>query len=1158
MSVDNPVRKRKRIVGGSPPNNDISMNGEQILNNSNINPAFPPPSAAPVSVAAKRSRRNRKNTKHINIPVIAEGTVASSNVHQTDSKKTRRSNQQRNNKIQGESPLNVDAAPFVPGSSDSLASVPKEKRKFGKSKPSENDPKEVLPASSASPAGVTSVTNQQPRRQFGRAFRTQNMTPSSSVPNVPAILNEDSNHMPYSKTHLTPLNPRDELRVRLTKELRWGKYECAVCVSSVYFRSKIWSCGGCSAVFHLKCIKDWAISLDRQFNAASTSANNNTTSFTTTTTTTTTNNKKKLFHFRCPNCQKSHETPHLPQYECYCGSRANPPTVENPNAQMPHSCQKRCQKPFTKAGRGCDHPCPLICHPGPCPPCTFPGFRDICGCGRSSQLFACGERSKNDGKYSCGMVCGKMLSCGKHSCAQSCHDGPCSDCPELKEAVCDCGKEKKKIKCAEAFNNCDRVCGETLACGQHTCQSTCHPIGKCPPCRFSPSLLLTCPCGKDSSLPGILNRISCTDPIATCGKVCNRLLFHCSHRCPQLCHTGPCAPCEVKESTPCRCGSNGCISLTCHERYANGREATCNLSCKTLKTCGKHKCQTLCCPSRGIRQTDAHRCLIVCNKPLSCGIHNCDAFCHVGPCKPCGVIYRQPLSCACGTQILQPPVVCGSQSLPSCSRPCSIAGPLDEAELLLATDPNANEDAPNLSRALPCGHKCLAGCHEGPCPPCTERITKMCVGGHVLLNNITCSSSGIITCAKSCGRVLPCGHTCRLSCHAHPDEEDGNSYLPNGMRQATSACLTSLDSCERSCDAPRRFCGHPCGIKCHGKRPEDNSYCDEVAPCTALIDATCQCGLVAAKIPCLVSSVAPQSEESGIRFIPCTQECEDAKRLKQFREAFSNPSRETVYDAALVLAFKPHLAHLKKIEQIMIQALVRKQTTAELPGSSASRRQLDAWYLMLYYRCVDFSYSQHETIAYLDQEYSREPYPLLSTVIQRTADELVGLEPPLEPRRRGPVIRWPSPGVCPAVVFNWVTINTHTQDILSVFVQPPSARSGVEPLDEVPLRVCWINDEKAVVEFLDDSTALRAYRVAKNLYFGHGSISVRLLRDDVILPNDIKLERDDIERQQSENGKKDSWDDDKHDDSSSIRSNQRCDPDDSVDSNSFSSSEDEH
>lgn len=57
--------------------------------------------------------------------------------------------------------------------------------------------------------------------------------------------------------------------------------------------------------------------------------------------------------------------------------------------------------------------------------------------------------------HTCGEVCGKGLagSCG-HSCLLLCHPGPCPPCPLVVDAVCSCGKSRRRRRCGQQRFQC--------------------------------------------------------------------------------------------------------------------------------------------------------------------------------------------------------------------------------------------------------------------------------------------------------------------------------------------------------------------------------------------------------------------------------------------------------------------------------------------------------------------------------------------------------------------------------------------------------------------------------------------------------------------------------------------------------------------------------
>jgi transcriptional repressor NF-X1 len=108
---------------------------------------------------------------------------------------------------------------------------------------------------------------------------------------------------------------------------------------------------------------------------------------------------------------------------------------------------------------GCGHPCPLACHPGPCPPCQVT-TQSECYCPKKTLLaFRCGvDRGgpkRNGRDLTCGSVCGRTLGCRKHTCERVCHDGDCDACAIREVARCLCGKAEKEVSCGD---------GEAVVC----------------------------------------------------------------------------------------------------------------------------------------------------------------------------------------------------------------------------------------------------------------------------------------------------------------------------------------------------------------------------------------------------------------------------------------------------------------------------------------------------------------------------------------------------------------------------------------------------------------------------------------------------------------------------------------------------------------------
>ena len=167
-----------------------------------------------------------------------------------------------------------------------------------------------------------------------------------------------------------------------------------------------------------------------------------------------------LYSWSCPQCNFQYTEP-MPMYTCFCGKEEEPKY----NAyNLPHSCGNHCGKQLNS---GCTHlECNMLCHPGPCPPCSE--LVDVhCHCGTETRQIACHLAARS--RFSCRKPCSKLLSCLEHECGHPCHDGECDECPEVFEVDCYCGKERAEIKCGQEGYSCCNPCEQLLACGKHKC-----------------------------------------------------------------------------------------------------------------------------------------------------------------------------------------------------------------------------------------------------------------------------------------------------------------------------------------------------------------------------------------------------------------------------------------------------------------------------------------------------------------------------------------------------------------------------------------------------------------------------------------------------------------------------------------------------------------
>ncbi|XP_066245338.1 protein shuttle craft [Euwallacea similis] len=587
--------------------------------------------------------------------------------------------------------------------------------------------------------GASNKSHEQFRRTYRQSSNKERLS-------VPSQIVENHYHAD-KKLSLNKLSKRLTLstagqKERLTEMIDSNMLECLVCCEKIKRTDKVWSCSQCYHIIHLLCILAWVKS------------------------------SKVEENWRCPACQNGYtEVPQ--QYTCYCGKIVDPKV--NPNI-IAHGCDNLC----SRKGKNCEHKCNILCHPGPCPECNImvPKF---CGCGSTQQVVKC----CSDIKVTCQSPCKKVLNCGLHICASTCHPGPCEPCSEFIIQECHCGKTGRKVNCDENNSGittftCENVCGKLLSCGLHNCQKQCHS-GPCLLCETDITLIKHCYCSKvQLKTP----RLTCLDPIPCCDNICGKTLI-CGppskpHTCKSRCHKGKCPPCSLTTVVKCRCGHMD-KEIACQKVTRKADDARCEKKCVKKRLCGKHTCKQKCCIEI------EHICPLPCNKMLSCGLHKCELTCHSGRCPPCIETSFEELYCECKASVLYPPVPCGTKP-PSCDKPCS--------------------------KKRVCGHPPNHDCHPGNCPSCFVLTKKWCHGRHESRGTIPCHQASF-SCGLSCGKPMVCGrHKCVKQCH------DGHCPVP----------------CTQPCSTPRSLCGHPCNKPCHTPPcPESN--------CKQMVPVSCLCGL---------------------------------------------------------------------------------------------------------------------------------------------------------------------------------------------------------------------------------------------------------------------------------------------------------------------------
>lgn len=670
---------------------------------------------------------------------------------------------------------------------------------------------------------------------------------SKSKPHTPRNTKKTPNRPPpqqHVRKASVSRSTAPDIATRIHEDILHNLYECAICTNEISRHSKVWSCRTCWTVFHIGCIKRWAKNEGSAVHRPATQDTEET---------------PAGKQWRCPGCNLPKDT-HPTAYTCWCEKELDPkPIIGLP----PHSCGQTCgrERTFPKP---CPHPCDLLCHAGPCPPCTAMGPKQPCFCGKEEITRRCLETNYESG-WSCGSICGDLMPCGQHTCPRPCHEGLCGACTAEVDARCYCGKIEKKIQCHERGEekpssdwtgsfDCGEPCARLMDCGIHKCDKRCHPQESDPPhCPTSVDVVTHCPCGKTAlSELNIEPRTLCTDPIPSCQKECGRKLS-CGHHCTQTCHTGECKPCDLRIRVPCRCGRNS-FDVICHE--ATQEPPQCTRLCKATLNCGRHECGERCCTGerkaserqatrRKLKPLGAiprsfddnieaeHICTRACGRKLKCGNHNCTDLCHRGPCGSCKEAIFDDISCSCGRTVLQAPLPCGTQP-PPCNFPCA--------------------------RRKACGHPQVAhNCHseEEGCPKCPFLTEKDCLCGKKTLKNQPCWRSDVL-CGLVCGKVLKCGsHTCRKTCHKPGDCEDAHQH------------------CQQECGKAKKACGHPCEQPCHAP-----SVCKENKPCPFKVMITCDCQRKKEEVRCNARASLPEppGRQTSLK---CDDECARLERNRK-------------------------------------------------------------------------------------------------------------------------------------------------------------------------------------------------------------------------------------------------------------------------------------
>jgi transcriptional repressor NF-X1 len=272
----------------------------------------------------------------------------------------------------------------------------------------------------------------------------------------------------------------------------------------------------------------------------------------------------------------------------------------------------------------------------------------------------------------------------------------------------------------------------------------------------------SCYCGSEEY------RLRCgeVDPGRSCGEVCDGWLNCKKHRCEEVCHPRPCAPCAKMVPQQCYCG-----------KVAEDR------------LCGTEQ------EDRFTGETRHFSCKQECRKLLGCGKHSCKRTCHPGDCGECELLPKNVRTCACGkTDVLYFKLRTSCEDpIPTCTKKCE--------------------------KLLSCGlHRCPQSCHLGDCAPCTEKVNERCRCGRTSKkfpcievhpppkaedddSSTSKPAAFSFTCNQPCGQLLSCRkHHCTGRCCPGERDPQGethvcqlvcNKKLPCGKHNCVVRCTLS-------------------------------------------------------------------------------------------------------------------------------------------------------------------------------------------------------------------------------------------------------------------------------------------------------------------------------------------------------------------------------
>uniref|UniRef100_A0A4W4DUR6 Transcriptional repressor NF-X1 n=1 Tax=Electrophorus electricus TaxID=8005 RepID=A0A4W4DUR6_ELEEL len=471
-----------------------------------------------------------------------------------------------------------------------------------------------------------------------------------------------------------------------------------------------------------------------------------------------------------------------------------------------------------------------------CPACQNVTFKApnsyTCFCGKVTNPVY----QRTEIPHSCGDMCGKKRTGGmcSHPCNILCHPGPCPQCPAFVTKSCLCGRTSKQVRCSQVDSlRCEQVCSALLNCAEHYCAQICHQ-GPCEPCQLRVQQVCYC---------GVTHReVACgTDRDGfdgsghfTCHKLCGKMLECGEHRCQQPCHRGQCQACSRSPSLvhTCPCGQTALAKLL---ELGSPERRRCT---DPIPSCSK-----------------------VCSKPLPCGdadtVHLCDKLCHEDSCGPCSL--TSTIKCRCGSKTKVRLPSPDQELVFSCERRCTkkrSCGRHKCGELCCVIQ--EHKCTLICGYKLNCGqHRCQDLCHRGNCQPCWQtsfdELPCYC-GVTVIYPPVPCGTKPP-ECKNPCTRPHDCDHPVLHSCHSEErcppctyltkkwcmGKHEQRSHVPCHLQDISCGLVCNKllpcgsHHCKRMCH--RGECQVPgeCRQPCLHPRPECghpcNALCHPGAPC---------------------------------------------------------------------------------------------------------------------------------------------------------------------------------------------------------------------------------------------------------------------------------------------------------------------------------------